>query len=137
MILKAVRMMLFKDQYPQISGCLNPSDPLFSKLGILKIHDVFKLQIVKFIYDCLMFNTPSNFWSWFVYNSSIHSYNTTTNSTVIMKNYFEIDSIHTNFTLHAQGSHLVNYGGKTLKVAGPVLWNGYHIISTFLNMCLY
>ena len=69
---KAVRMMLFKDQYPQISGCLNPSDPLFSELSILKIHDVFKLQIVKFIYDCLMFNTPSNFWNWFVYNSTAH-----------------------------------------------------------------
>ena len=41
-----------------------------------------------------------------------------------MKNYFEIDSVHSNYTLHTQGSHLVNYGGKTLKVAGPLLWNG-------------
>ena len=46
-----------------------------------------------------------------------------------MKNYFEVDSIHANFTSHSQGSRLVNYGGKTLKVAGPLQWNSlpHHI----------
>ena len=126
---RAVRMMLFKDQYPPISGRLNPTDPLFRKLGILKIHDVFKLQTVKFIFDCLVLETPRNFWNWFTYSSNIHSYSTTTNSTVIMKNHFEIDSVQYNSILHTQGSHLVNYGGKTLKVAGPIMWNSlpHHI----------
>ena len=49
---KAVRMILRKDQYPQIPGPLYPSDPLFSELGILKVQDVFKLHTGKFIYDC-------------------------------------------------------------------------------------
>lgn len=42
---KAVRMMSYKDQYPQIRGPLNSSDPIFYELGILKVHDVFKLQV--------------------------------------------------------------------------------------------
>ena len=50
---KAVRMIMHKDQYPPMSGPLNPSEPLFLALEILKIHDVFKLQLTKFVFDCL------------------------------------------------------------------------------------
>ena len=42
--------MLYKDQYPQLPGPLNPTNPLFLELGILKIYDVFKLQVTKFIF---------------------------------------------------------------------------------------
>ena len=48
---KAMRMMMYKDQYPPIHGPLNPSNPIFVKLAILKVNDVFKLQVIKFIYD--------------------------------------------------------------------------------------
>ena len=41
---KAVRMMTYKDQYPQIPGPRNPSDPIFAELCILKVQDVFKLK---------------------------------------------------------------------------------------------
>ena len=40
-----------------------------------------------------------------------------------MKNNFEIESISETNMLHIQGSRLVNYGAKLLKVAGPILWN--------------
>ena len=135
---KAVRMMLFKDQYPQIPGPLNPSDPLFTELGILKIHDVFKLHVSKFIYDCLSHSTPSMFWNWFMYNFHIHSYNTTSNSTINMKNYFEIDSVIQTNILHTQCSNLVNYGAKMIKVAGPLLWNSLpEYIRNSESICIF
>ena len=34
---KVVRMMVFKDCYPPVPGPLNPSDPIFKKLMILKV----------------------------------------------------------------------------------------------------
>ena len=40
-----------------------------------------------------------------------------------MKNYFEIENVTETNILHTQGSRLVNYGAKLLKVAGPILWN--------------
>ena len=63
---KATRMMTYKDYYPQIPGKRHPSDPVFKELNILKVHDVFKMQVVVFIFNCLNFNSPTNFWSWFI-----------------------------------------------------------------------
>ena len=123
---KAVRMMSFNDQYPPLSGPLNPADPIFSKLGILKVHDVFKLQVSKFIYNCLSFNTPQNFWRWFNLNNTVHNYNTISNSIVnvnLNDNFeVEVEVTETNI-LHTQCSNLVNYGAKKLKVAGAIVWN--------------
>ena len=49
-----------------------------------------------------------------------------------MNNNFEIESISETNILHTQGSRLVNYGAKLLKVAGPILWNSLptHIRNT-------
>ena len=47
---KAMRMMALKDQYPQLPGPLNPSDPFFKELKILKIQDVYESQILKFVF---------------------------------------------------------------------------------------
>ena len=123
---KAVRMMSYKDQYPPLHGPLNPADPIFFDLGILKIHDVFKLQVSKFIYDCLSLNTPQNFWGWFNLNHTVHNYNTTASSivNVNVNNNFEVEvEVSETNILHTQSSNLVNYGAKKLKVAGAILWN--------------
>jgi len=69
---KAVRMMTCNDRYPEVPGPLPASDPIFKKLEILKIEDVFKLQVTKFIYACLLHNTPSIFLDWFVLNNTVH-----------------------------------------------------------------
>ena len=123
---KAVRMMAFKDQYPPLPGPLNPADPLFFDLGILKVQDVFKLQVSRFIYDCLSFNTPQNFWGWYNVNHLMHTYNTTSNSTVIMNTNekFEIEvEVSATNVLQTQCSNLIKYGAKKLQVAGALLWN--------------
>ena len=73
------------------------SNPLFFKLEILKIQDLSKVKIDKFIYKCLNNNTPINFHNWFLYTTQIHNYNTRsgyidTNQLIITKNLFIPDA---------------------------------------------
>ena len=120
---KAVRMITKNDQYPLVPGPLVPSNPIFKELGILKVSDIFKLNVTKFIFSCLSLNIPRIFHDWFTMNHSIHNYNTISNTNINMKNYFEIENVTETNLLHTRYSRLVNYGGKKLKVAGPILWN--------------
>ena len=115
--------MTYKDQYPKIPGPLNPTDPIFVALDILKVQDVFKLQVSKFIFDCLSYNTPEIFWDWFTLNHTVHSYNTISNTVVNINDKFEVEYVAEKNILHTHWSKLVNYGAKMLKVAGPLIWN--------------
>ena len=128
---KAVRMMTNKDQYPPISGPRNPSNPCFVALEILKIHDVFKLQVVKFIFNCLSFNTPDIFWNWFTYSYQIHTYNTISRTNVDVDADFEVESVSETNLLHTRCSKLINYGAKMLMVSGPLLWNSLRTYTKF------
>ena len=90
---------------------------------IYGIHDVFKLQVVKFIFNCLSFNTPDIFWNWFTYSYQIHTYNTISTTNVDVDADFEVESVSETNLLHTRCSKLVNYGAKMLRVSGPLLWN--------------
>ena len=116
-------MITNNDHYPLVPGPLIPSNPIFSELEILKVKDIFKLYVTKFIYSCLSRITPCIFWDWFTMNHTVHTYNTVSNTDINMKNFFEIENVTVTNIIHTQGSNLVNYGGKLLKVAGPLLWN--------------
>ena len=120
---KAVRMMTNNDIFPAVPGPLISSEPLFKELQILRIDDVFKFFVSKFIYTCERMNVPSIFQDWFRPIHTIHHYNTTSNTVVNMLNYFEIDSVSTTNNLHTEYSRLANYGSKLLKVQGPKIWN--------------
>ena len=121
---KAVRMMLNKDRYPQLPGRRNPSNPLFNKLGILKVKDVFRLQLSCFIFDHLSGLTPNNFKSWFKLRHTVHSYSTTSTTNITMNTNFDVDSISNTNILQTQYSNLSTYGGRSIKVVGPLLlWN--------------
>ena len=120
---KAVRMMTYSDHYSPSSGHYSHACPLFKKLGILKVGDVFKFHVIKFIFSCLCKNTPSIFSDWFILNYTVHNYNTQSNTTCNMRNYFEIEEVVETNTLHIRGSRLVNYGAKKMQVSGPKLWN--------------
>ena len=85
---KRIVRMLTLDDYSFPS-----SNPLFFKLEILKIQDLFKVKINMFIYKCLNKNTPINFHNWFLYTTQIHNYNTRsgyidTNQLISTKNLF-------------------------------------------------
>ena len=120
---KAVRMMTNNDYYPQVPGPLIPSNPIFKELEILKLEDVFKLHVIKFIFSCILLNTPRIFFDWFILNHTVHNYNTVSNTVINVENYFDVGTVTEKNTLHTRGSRLVNYGGKLLKVSGPILWN--------------
>ena len=42
---RALRIITYKDTLPSVPGPLHHTDPLFLKLEILKVYDVFKLQL--------------------------------------------------------------------------------------------
>ena len=46
-------------------GPLASTNSIFFKLEILKVKDIFTLQISKYIYRCLKLDTPDNFHEWF------------------------------------------------------------------------
>ena len=39
----------------------SPSTPIFSNLRILKLHDLFKLKLLSFVYDCVSMLSPPDF----------------------------------------------------------------------------
>ena len=46
---RVVRLMSYGDQFPLIPGPLPASSPLFVKLGLLKVNEIFILQVSMFI----------------------------------------------------------------------------------------
>ena len=52
------------------------SRPIFFNLKILKLHDLFKLKLLSFIYDCVNKKSPSCFHSLFPLAGSVHQYGT-------------------------------------------------------------
>ena len=50
--------------------------PLFSQLGILKVHDVHQCQLLSFVDDCHAKLAPVHFHSYFKPSFEVHNYNT-------------------------------------------------------------
>ena len=48
---RAPRLMTFSDLYPDTLGPLCPSNPIFSKLNMLKVSDIHKYQVLKFVFQ--------------------------------------------------------------------------------------
>ena len=114
-------------QYFQIHGepygPLPASDPLFKSLEILKLHDIFQLNIAKFVYETLIFESPPNFWNWFTYSCEVHSHATTSSTVIIRANYFDTGTAEPTFNLRVEKHNLVKFGGRLMKVLGPQTWN--------------
>ena len=54
----------------------SPSTPIFSDLKILKLHDIFQLKLLCFVYYCVNKISPTCFHSFFELIESAHSYHT-------------------------------------------------------------
>ena len=52
------------------------SDPIFSRLGLLKVGDIFQRQLLSFMYDCYHGLAPSYSSSYFTPVVSMHHYDT-------------------------------------------------------------
>ena len=111
---KLVRIMTFNNkrndnfQYPH-------SDPLFKKLGILKIQDIKKLCLTKFVYKFFDKSVPNNFHDWFTLISQVHHYNTRMN--------FNLETSTNTKTLYVPFRRNSRYGFNQIKVQASKLWN--------------
>ena len=97
-----VKTMLYEDY-------TSPSSPLFFKLGLLKLQEVYMFQSAKLIFGQIRNNNIvcQNLSSL----PSVHSYNTKSSNNL---NYFipSVDS---------------NLGKTSLKYYGPIVWNSLPI----------
>ena len=75
--------MVFKDNYPPIPGPLNPADPIFKYLHILKFKDIYNLKILKFVYKWIHMLIPKNFDNSFIRNRDVHNNDTRYNVQVV------------------------------------------------------
>ena len=113
---KLVRVMTFNVTFFTINGPPAHTAPLFKSLNILKFKDIFELRISQFIYECIHNHAPIQFNSWFVFINQVHSHSTRTNT--IISN--ETDLSGNLFIPYVRTTH---YGLKSIKVAGPKIWN--------------
>ena len=118
---KAIRAISFSNDFINPNDFYIPTDPLFKNLEILKVDDIYSFKVSVFIYQCLTSATPFESWFSYIHDSHIHS--TRQGTSVNRKNYFDIGETVATSSLHHRYSRLINYGGKSMKVSGPVLWN--------------
>ena len=89
---RAFRPMTFNDIRPIVPGTLTPSDPIFIKLESLKVMDIYKVQVSKFIFRCINKIAPINFHNWFKVNHERYGYNARSNINIndgkLIKNLF-------------------------------------------------
>ena len=92
-----------------------PSAPLFNLLGILKVQEINKYLLLKFMYKYHSSSLPNVFCSYFPYVSGIHDHATR------QSNCLYIPSVRTNL------------GKTSIKYRGPILWNQFMKSYTELN----
>ena len=112
---RVVRMIYYLDKR-QPDYSFPSAEPLFHELNFLKVYDIFKLKVSKFIYNCLNKLNPTNFHSWFKLTLQTHRYNT-------RSKFIDIENSITTNNLFIPTSRTTHYGLKSLKVQGPKIWN--------------
>ena len=85
-----------------------PSSPIFSDLKILKLHDLFQLKLLSFVYDCVNRTSPSCFHSFFDLVESVHRYGT---RQVTKKDIFLTQK------------NTLQYGIRSVRFFGAKCWN--------------
>ena len=122
---KAVRILSgvqYFQVYGQEPGPLPSSEPLYKKLEILKIQDIYELSISNFVFSTLTFDSPAIFHDWFRYGYEVHDHTTRSSSSIIRESYFEVGYAQQTFTLHTKGANN-DYGRKMIQVCAPLIWN--------------
>ena len=123
---KAVRILSGKQYfqiYGEAPGPLPSSNPLYKELKILKLSDIYRFNIAKFVYQTLCDESPEIFADWFKYTHMVHTHATTSSTSIIRENYFDIGTEQPTCTLYVNRGNLVNYGKKMIQVSGPLIWN--------------
>ena len=96
-----MRLMSFNDVFPSTPGPLCSTDPIFVKLNCMKVEDIYKYQVSKFVSKRLNRTTPEQFQNWYKLNHEIHGYSTRSNFNVndgiIINNLFVPSARTTNY----------------------------------------
>ena len=104
---KFVRMATLNDTYPVVPGPLAHTSPLFLKLKLLTIFDIYKLQLGKLIFESVNNIGPSRSVIQFLLATDVHDHNTR----YANEGNFYFNSVRT-----------VKYGLKGLQIEGLKLW---------------
>ena len=103
---KFLRMKTYNDHYNELHQ-LPHSDPLFSNEKILKLTDIYKLQLAKFVFECHNKIGPCQFHHIFNPVTNVHQYHTRYGSS---GNFFVTQA------------QTTTYGLKNIKNSGTRLW---------------
>ena len=83
-------------------------EPLFKKLQLPKVSEIYELQLLSFIYDCQNKIAPAHFHSYFTPCYGVHSINTGQAS---------------RGDLFFAGKTTFQYGIRSIQYSGAMLWN--------------
>ena len=108
---KFVRLVTFNDTFPSEYRSLSHTPPLFQKLNILNIFDIFKVQVGKLVCESLNCIGPTKKIIKFTRASEVHMHNTRYSS----------DGNHYN-----QYARTTRYGLRSLQIEGGKLWSTPH-----------
>ena len=84
------------------------SNPIFSKLELLKIEDIRQLQLLSFVFDCLNKIAPVYFHDYFVQCSQVQNFNT---------------RLASRGDLFLERKNAFQYGIRSIEYNGARLWN--------------
>ena len=84
------------------------STPIFDNLKLLKLNDVFQLQLASFVYECLNDLSPLYFRNYFTNICDIHSIGTRQSK---------------KGDLFAERRNTTQYGLRSIRYHGVRLWN--------------
>ena len=122
--IRGVKSQIFSFHFFFIDICYSDHKELYKELKILKLDDIFNFSIAKFVYETLCGESPQIFSDWFTYQHMVHSHATTSSTFVTQADHFDVGSVHQSYSLFINRCNLSNYGGKMIRVSGPILWNG-------------
>ena len=77
-----MRLLTFNDVYPSAPDPLIPTEPIFAKLNVLKVEDIYNHQVSKFVFKCIYRITPIQFHDWYKFTCGIHEHSTRSNYNV-------------------------------------------------------
>ena len=117
---KIVRMMTFNENPIGIRGPSAHTSPLFNELSILKLKDIYDLQLLRFVHDCFNRISPRQFHSWFKLITDNHNHATRSNTVNIVTVNNEATLGNNLLVPYARTSY---YGQRSIKVKGARQWN--------------
>ena len=95
---------------------MSPSLPIFNDLKLLKLSEIFELQLLTSVFDSVKKNSPGCFHDFFLFNSSVHQHSTRQAS---------------QGDLFMSRRNSLQYGLKSILYLGARFWNTLPI--EFLN----